>query len=284
MHLKNVLHHSRIVRKIILTPSPFRRSGLLVAYARMLGQSFIISRQKNRPTRETFHASFLGLQVHFKSYPELIQLFEEIFIRHVYDTRLKTPLIIDCGSNIGISVLYFKRIYPEVRIIAFEPEADNFALLRQNVEANCLQDVTIHNVALAGEPGEQFLANSGGTSLNWQLADSAKGRVRVITQRLSTYIDRSVGLLKIDVEGAEELIIDDLIQTRKIDWIESVVLEYHKSQHSQSVEGFISKLEMTGFKCHTDLPGTIPEANEFMIWAQRKNQDRNDRPGRALFG
>ena len=43
------------------------------------------------------------------------------------------PLIIDCGANIGISVLEWKSRWPMARVICFEPDPDAFRLLEMNI-------------------------------------------------------------------------------------------------------------------------------------------------------
>ena len=60
---------------------------------------------------------------------------EEIFEEEVYrfQTENKTPLIIDCGANIGLSVLYFRRLFPNAKIIAFEPDEGIFKILQKNM-------------------------------------------------------------------------------------------------------------------------------------------------------
>jgi FkbM family methyltransferase len=47
-------------------------------------------------------------------------------------SRGKRPLIIDAGANIGLSTLFFSRIYPKARIICVEPERNNLELLAAN--------------------------------------------------------------------------------------------------------------------------------------------------------
>src|ERR1044071_4816990 len=49
--------------------------------------------------------------------------YEEIFKRENYKVDFATndPFIIDCGSNIGLSIIYFKTRYPNAKIIGFEP-------------------------------------------------------------------------------------------------------------------------------------------------------------------
>jgi predicted O-methyltransferase YrrM len=51
-----------------------------------------------------------------------------------FNSLITKPLILDCGANVGVSVLYFKRLYPDAEIIAFEPDEDVFAILKQNYE------------------------------------------------------------------------------------------------------------------------------------------------------
>src|SRR5690606_29753371 len=54
---------------------------------------------------------------------DLLHSLKEIFVEEVYKVQLRpNPLIIDCGANIGLSVIYFKRHFPDARVIAFEPD------------------------------------------------------------------------------------------------------------------------------------------------------------------
>ncbi|MBH5294795.1 FkbM family methyltransferase [Salmonella enterica] len=53
--------------------------------------------------------------------------------RSILDAGL-TPVIVDCGANIGTSVLHFLEAYPRAHVVAIEPAPDNFALLSRNTE------------------------------------------------------------------------------------------------------------------------------------------------------
>src|SRR5438067_450203 len=70
-------------------------------------------------------------------------LWNEIFRvnQYVFSSKTDTPFIIDCGSHIGMSVLYFKRRCPQAQIIAFEPNPQTFQILERNIRQNHLQDV-----------------------------------------------------------------------------------------------------------------------------------------------
>jgi hypothetical protein len=69
----------------------------------------------------------------------------EIFVQEVYcfQSAGAAPYILDCGSNIGLSVIYFKRRFPDARIVAFEPDPANAALLQRNLHAFHHDDVDV---------------------------------------------------------------------------------------------------------------------------------------------
>jgi FkbM family methyltransferase len=43
-------------------------------------------------------------------------------------------LIIDCGANIGLVSVMMKCLFPDVKIIAIEPDETNFELLKKNLQ------------------------------------------------------------------------------------------------------------------------------------------------------
>jgi hypothetical protein len=65
-------------------------------------------------------------------------IFREIFVHGVYSVpKSTTPKrIVDCGANIGMAVLYYKWLWPEVNIDAYEPDPDTFKVLKTNVAPN----------------------------------------------------------------------------------------------------------------------------------------------------
>ena len=58
---------------------------------------------------------------------------EEIFRREQYrfETDAPAPFIVDCGANIGMATLYFKSLYPDATVLAFEPDPAAFACLQE---------------------------------------------------------------------------------------------------------------------------------------------------------
>jgi hypothetical protein len=80
-----------------------------------------------------------------RRWPDLQRLLDERAAE-----RLR-PLVIDAGANIGASAILFSALLPRAIIVAIEPEAGNFALLRKNVEG---LDIRCIRGELAAERGQ----------------------------------------------------------------------------------------------------------------------------------
>src|SRR5688572_17248330 len=61
-----------------------------------------------------------GIKINYKNGPEILHSLKEIFAEEIYNIDFETnnPYIIDCGSNIGLAVIYLKTRYPSAEIIA----------------------------------------------------------------------------------------------------------------------------------------------------------------------
>ena len=54
---------------------------------------------------------------------------ERAILRH--HIKGKVPLILDVGANLGSSVAFYRRLFPNARVIAFEPDPETFRRLSQ---------------------------------------------------------------------------------------------------------------------------------------------------------
>ncbi|MEI8244761.1 MAG: FkbM family methyltransferase [Lentisphaerota bacterium] len=200
-------------------------------------------------------ANIVGLKMKFCNDDILFNLFNEIFIHHEnhFVTESKKPYIIDCGSNIGMSVLYFKMLYPDANILAFEPGEDAFACLDANIKSNWMNTVTANKIALAGREGSiDFYCDHdkpGSLIMSTNPARMSKHKRVVKVTRLSNYIDCMVDFLKMDVEGTEMEIMEDLFREGKLNYIRQMAIEYHHHIISDSNElsRMLRLLEDAGF-------------------------------------
>jgi len=252
----NLSHYIRMSRQILFggTTLPYNRLQILTTYYSLILKSFLqhrLSRGADLPDNVT---GVLGYSVTYSSLPVLINLFEEIFIEgsYAFKTTAPGPVIIDCGSNVGLSVLYFKMIYPNSVITAFEPDATSFSLLERNVRENYLQQVTVINAALSDETGEQFLytPSQKNSSLNPTLipSEDQAASTLVKVECLSSYITGPVDCLKIDIEGSEINVLEELIWSRKHELVKLMVVEFHHEQVPASLADFVRMIETEGMK------------------------------------
>jgi FkbM family methyltransferase len=188
------------------------------------------------------------------------QLYYEIFVRQYYffSSDRKTPIVFDCGANVGVATMYFKWLYPHSRVHCFEADEPTFKLLRRNVADNHLTDVTTHHCALWDANGEiDFFVDPNKPSALSMSTDPAyiTGQgTKVIARRLSDFITEPVDFLKVDIEGAEHHVLRDLITGGKISLIRRMVIEYHHriGQKKSCLANFLEALEDSGFDYQLD--------------------------------
>jgi FkbM family methyltransferase len=178
--------------------------------------------------------NFLGYKIAYAGEASLRYLIREIFANATYFFEAATdrPTILDCGSNIGMSVLFFKKLYPNARITAFEPDPATFALLVRNIATNNLANVEAHQIALAAKAGTLDFnrdrdpeTSSLLMSVNPQRQSGQ--RIAVEARPLSGYISENIDLLKIDIEGSETDVMHELAASGKLALIRDIHMEYH---------------------------------------------------------
>ncbi|HEC43288.1 MAG TPA: FkbM family methyltransferase [Bacteroides sp.] len=206
-------------------------------------------------SRKEITQKIFGYKVSAYSYRSFRILFREVFLDHEYHfiSENHKPYIIDCGANIGMAVIYFKMLYPDSHIIAFEPSPHAFKMLEKNVTQNNLKNVTIVNSALSDHEGKMsFYMDQSKDSLSSSLNPERGGsdEVSVNVEKLSSYIsDRNFDLIKIDVEGGEWGIVEDLIQSKMIKNTKKYLVEYHHRirPSSNRFAKFLQYFEENGF-------------------------------------
>ena len=146
----------------------------------------------------------LGYKISHLGEPQFRYLFNEIFMQAPYFFKSSNdrPLIFDCGSNIGMSVLFFKKLYPNARIVAFEPDPFTFEILRRNVNQNQLSHIDLHQIALTNRVGEIELFRDASTESSSLMMSTLRQRhsgpsIVVPTRRLSEFISRILIFLRL---------------------------------------------------------------------------------------
>jgi len=179
---------------------------------------------RSRPTRLTLRP-FAG---------DLYVLYEVLTFR-AYDIPPsllptdKVRVIIDCGANIGITSLFLAARYPDATILSVEPHPENFALLKANVAEvprilpiqACVTGISQNAVRFTTD--QAAWGNRIATDANTD-ANSVWVPAITIEELCKQNGIEKIDLLKLDIEGAEEQVLENgtfLART------EHIVVELH---------------------------------------------------------
>lgn len=199
------------------------------------------------------------------SYPDAASFghaYEEIFQRGSYDfpCASASPRILDCGANVGLATVFWKRAWPAAQVVAVEADPAIFEYLRRNIAAAGCTGVTLLNKAVwnaAGTvPFAQEGADSGRVGREWPAGAGTVVDVPAVTLPELIGTD-GVDLLKIDIEGAEcEALIG---QHACLRLVERVFVEYHSfAGRPQRLDELLATLRAAGFRLHLHSPLTSP--------------------------
>ena len=109
-----LIHTLRVILKIVRKrKSPVPKVKLILCYARLVLNAY---RQHYLPSDSPLFEKIFSYRIRFFNFPELLSLFEEIFIEEIYFVPGHHGRIVDCGSKIGLSILYFKLQNPSAHI------------------------------------------------------------------------------------------------------------------------------------------------------------------------
>lgn len=207
-------------------------------------------------------ADFGSLKIAYSNPAQFSYNLIEVFVREEYFFRFDTdaPVIVDCGSNIGLATLYFKRVFPGAQITAIEANPETFSVLKSNVETNRLESVNLINTALVSDDRETVEIYSQGAGdlrstiePKLRIGDSGISRTTVSATRLSMLLPKHVDLLKIDVEGMEVELLGEIWE--RLDSVDQIIFEYHwvRGKRTKSLGVLLSELESQGFDCRVIL-------------------------------
>ncbi len=210
-----------------------------------LSDKYILHRRKRY---SPFILKFFKKSIKVADAPSFLGMFTEIYLdeHYKFNSDSDSPLIIDCGTNIGLADIYFRQQYPNARIIGFEADPEIAATAVYNLNAFGFNDVDINaKVVWIHNDGVQFQIE-GGTS----------GRIvkeaRIFPSiRLRDELAKhpKIDFLKMDIEGAEFEVLSDAAP--ELLRVESIFIEYHSIQgEEQKLGELLNILREAGFRYH----------------------------------
>lgn len=173
----------------------------------------------------------------------------EVYSGHEYDSEIirfePQDVILDVGANIGLFAIRYGKEFPTVPVHCFEPNPRVYKRLVRNLEANGLTNVVAINAAAGDSAGIRpfFVGRVTVTGSMIQNGDRAAEpafytEVIDLDAFCKARSIASIGLLKIDVEGAEMEVLrgaQDALQVTK-----ALMIECHSDELAASVEAFLA--------------------------------------------
>ncbi len=229
--------------------STSQKTALYIDYTRLI---FLALQLPFRPelvnskVDKVFYVHALNLTIHYPNIFPFFFLFTEIFCIQEYPAQRNIQTYVDLGAYIGMSILWYHAFNPQAKIYAFEPNEENYRFLLKNVAANHVDRCVTYKVALSNSSRQvkyyQILDNiqslDSGLFLNQKLPYKT---TFVKSERLSDRIKKigEISLLKIDIEGSEYAVFEDLFASKSLRKIKKIIFESHlfnqknKTEHAQ---------------------------------------------------
>jgi FkbM family methyltransferase len=195
--------------------------------------------------------SYKGLRIELCDAASFLSAWDEIFVNRIYEIPRPTgrvPVLVDAGANIGLAALYWKIKYNDFDYVGFEPDPMIAACCRLNLAAWGIRG-TMHEVALSDENGEGSFLGDGADG--GRLIEGSETGHKVRTSLLSNMLPESVDLLKLDVEGAEAMVLRDIAPC--LPRVRNLFMEWHYRTGEGGLGAAIQLLEEAGFDCHVQV-------------------------------
>jgi FkbM family methyltransferase len=227
----------------------------------------------------THTARWEGFTFHHRNEAEFELLSQEISEgEYWFACDRSDPTILDCGSHIGLSVAWFKRRFPRARILAFEPDPQNYRLLQTNVAINGFEGVELLNLAVSSTRGTaRFfgdfdaatpMASAHSMRQEWGTQRSEQW-ILVNTVPLTDYITEPIDYLKLDIEGMETEVMQSIEEHLHL--IRAVGLEFHGTggQALADEEDLVRLLRESGFQVSLIRKGGSIFPSDIDPWVKR---------------
>ena len=196
--------------------------------------------------------NFLNYKFNIPDLPSFVWQFKDIFVDEIYkfNTDNENPVIYDCGSNIGTSLLYFSLLYPKAKIVGIEADKNISFISIGNMRKNNINNVEVINKAV--------WIDDLGISFSFEGGDGGNMKEKNNTQivqflRLKDLIEKEniIDFLKIDIEGAEYEVLRDCSDS--LNNVKKIFVEYHSWSNDKQMFGeILGILEKNNFRYYIE--------------------------------
>lgn len=221
-----------------------------ISFVNSLNQEIVFSLRRKTTDFHIFNQTFRT-----NEYQQLIKLAND----------LKLPenlIIVDAGSNVGCTPIWFSCVFPKSRIFSLEIEQGNFEQLQRNIQINSKEEqITPLCLALWHKSEELVISDSFRDGREYAFSVELPNRQETTqskaVQGISTKELRNkfgieqIHILKIDIEGAEKFLLEELdTASETLESVHLLALEIHDDVVSRPL--IEANLDRLGFRWFND--------------------------------
>jgi FkbM family methyltransferase len=193
----------------------------------------------------------------------------EVEETHYFQREIRpTDICVDIGGNVGYMSMLFAANAPKGQVHVFEPIELNAALINASAALNGFGNIKVNNVAVGSERGSVKFSVASDSAYSSMIAtgrsaeaQSIEVPVTTLDEYVASQLLERVDILKVDVEGAENLVIEgakNLLSdhSRRPRLVLLELFEDNLKPFGSSVAQCIQRMQSFGYLPHVVLPGT----------------------------
>lgn len=201
--------------------------------------------------------------------PVELTVVDELLSGELYVVREPADVLVDCGAFRGISTIYLQDQLGARTVLAFEPQRDNFVILQRRLR-NMPGTVRCENCAVGDRHGQVLFSGHG---VGGQVGEEGASIGQIRLGDVKEIARAGSLLLKMDVEGAEETILPDLLPRLPPDC--TIWVETHSTEGRART--LLDSCNAAGFEVSMIRARPDPESGVvFIDWKLRRSGDGAD--------
>lgn len=183
----------------------------------------------------------------------LHQIFTELEYGPLCELR-DVRTVVDCGANVGYSSAFFLSQFPSCRVVAVEPDLENFSMLQRNLAAYAPRVEAVRAGIWSHSVSLTISKERYGDGREWsrQVQPVEEGQAADLQgvsmgSLLDSFGMDRVSLMKIDIEGAEAVVFRGNVEW--LNRVDAIAIELHDDTHfGRATEVFSSAIRGRGFE------------------------------------
>lgn len=187
------------------------------------------------------------------------EVLNDVLLKLGYDFRtsinFEPQVIVDCGANIGLTSIFFRKKYPNAKIVAVEPEQNNYELMTKNLKS--YSNVFLLNVGVWNKDTNLVVNDPAATAWGFsfhEVEGEPESSIKALSVKsiMDTCDIDHIDILKIDIEGGEK----ELFAANYDYWLSRtkiLIIELHDRSVNGCSKTFFNAL--SGYDFSTEIKG-----------------------------